>query len=106
MSFHLGRVESVDFARRNIHTDSETIRYDMLVIAAGTINNFFGMPQLQDSVYTIKSTAEALRCRNDILRLMERAAIEKDGARQKAMLQFVVIGGGRPELKSQAPLAR
>lgn len=94
VSFHLGRVESVDFARRNIHTDSETIRYDMLVIAAGTINNFFGMPQLQDSVYTIKSTAEALRCRNDILRLMERAAIEKDGARQKAMLQFVVIGGG------------
>lgn len=94
VSFHLGRVESVDFARRNIHTDSETIRYDMLVIAAGTTNNFFGMPQLQDSVYTIKSTAEALRCRNDILRLMERAAIEKDGARQKAMLQFVVIGGG------------
>lgn len=94
ISFHLGRVESADFEHHTVHTDCETIKYDILVIAAGTTNNFFGMPELRDSVYTIKSTAEALRCRNDILQLMERAAIEKDSGRQREMLQFVVIGGG------------
>lgn len=52
------------------------------------------MPELEKTVYTLKSTPEALRCRNDILGLLERAAIEKNPELRRRMLRFVVVGGG------------
>lgn len=94
IAFHMGEVKTIDTTHKKIHTQSETIPYDILLICCGTTNNFFNMPELEKTVYTLKSTAEALRCRNDILDLLERASIEKDSERQKKMLNFVVVGGG------------
>ncbi|MDE6812749.1 MAG: FAD-dependent oxidoreductase, partial [Duncaniella sp.] len=65
-----------------------------LVIALGTTNNFFGNNDLIDEVYTLKSTDEAIRIRNEILFRCERAAVEPDAEKRKRMLSFVVIGGG------------
>lgn len=92
--FHMGEVRHIDSVRHTVTTEFETIGYDKLVIAVGTTNNFFNMPQLRRSVYTIKSTPEALRCRNEILDRLERAAITRDTARRRRLLSFVVIGGG------------
>ncbi len=72
----------------------ETVPFDFLIVAAGTTNNFFNMPQLIDSVFTIKSTPEALRCRNEVLSLLERASIEPNAEKRRALLNFVVVGGG------------
>ncbi|MCI8997615.1 MAG: NAD(P)/FAD-dependent oxidoreductase [Muribaculaceae bacterium] len=93
-SFHMGEVKEIDVANRQIITQFEHIPYDKLIIAAGTTNNFFGNPDLIDRVYTLKSTDEAIRCRNEILDRCERAAVEKDPEKRKKMLSFVVIGGG------------
>ncbi len=92
--YHMGQVRRIDTAARRVHTREESIPYDILVIAAGTTNNFFNMPELEKTVYTLKSTSEAIRCRNDILDILENASIERDEERQRAMLSFVVIGGG------------
>lgn len=92
--FHMGEVREIDAARKRVLTKDGHVDYDVLVIAAGTTNNFFNMPQLEKSVYTLKSTSQALRCRNDILDLLERAALEKNPDIQRRMLDFVVVGGG------------
>lgn len=92
--FNMGEVKRIDTAEKTVYTKEERVRYDILVIAAGTTNNFFNMPQLEKSVYTLKSTSEALRCRNDILDILEKAALERNSDEQKRMLNFVVIGGG------------
>lgn len=92
--FHMGEVKTIDTTKKEVVTQYETIPYDKLVIAAGTTNNFFSMPELKKYVYTLKSTAEAIRCRNDILDRLERAAISKDKAYRKRLLSFVIIGGG------------
>lgn len=94
VTFYMTKAREIDPATRTVITDSETIPYDKLVIAAGTTNNFFNMPELKDSVYTLKSTAEAIRCRNDILDHLERACIEPDSQKRRSMLNFIVIGGG------------
>lgn len=65
--YNLGEVKTINLAEQKITTQFEDLYYDKLVIAAGTTNNFFGMDELQKTVYTIKSTSEAIRCRNDIL---------------------------------------
>lgn len=92
--FHFGKVMNIDYANKTVSTDLETIPYDKLVIAAGATNNFFGKQELQDKVYTIKSAPQSIRCRNDILDLLERAAILKDREEQRKLLNYVVIGGG------------
>lgn len=92
--FHLGEVKEVDVKAKTVTTDSETISYDTLVIAMGTTNNFFGNKELLDEVYTLKSTDEAIRLRNEILYRCEMAAIEPDEDKKRRMLSFAVIGGG------------
>ncbi len=92
--YHFGEVKSIDMERKEIHTQYETIPYDHLVVAAGTTNNFFGNSELVKYVYTIKTTAEAMRCRYEILDRLERAALTKDRELRRKLLSFVVIGGG------------
>lgn len=92
--FHMGEVKTIDVEHKRVVTEYETLAYDYLVIAAGTTNNFFGNPDLIKSVYTIKSTAQAMRCRDEILSRLERASICHDAAERKRLLSFVVVGGG------------
>lgn len=92
--YRMGIVQSIDLKRRTIHTQFEELPYDILVIAAGTTNNYFGIPDLYKRVYCLKSTSEAIRCRNDILDRLERASLEKDPETRRRMLTFTVIGGG------------
>lgn len=93
-SFHMGNVTEIDVRERKVHVSGESIDYDVLVIAAGTTNNFFGMPDLQKKVYTLKSTAEAIRCRNEILDRLERASVTSDAELRRRLLTFCVVGGG------------
>ncbi len=92
--YRFGEVRTIDVARKEIHTQFETIKYDKLIIAAGTTNNFFNSPDLVKYVYTIKTTAEAMRCRYEILDRLERAALTKDRTLRRNLLSFVVVGGG------------
>ncbi len=92
--FNMGEVSSVDVINKTVTTQFETIGYDKLIIAAGTTNNFFGMNDLYKKVFTLKSTAEAIRCRNEILDRLEQASICRDPEKRCKLLSFVVIGGG------------
>lgn len=92
--YRLGRVHRIDTVNKKVYTQYETLDYDILVIAAGTTNNFFGIENLHKFVYTLKSTPEAIRCRNDILDRLERATLEKNPEKRKELLTFVIIGGG------------
>lgn len=92
--YNMGNVEFINVKEKIVTTQFETIKYDKLVIAAGTTNNFFSLTELYKQVYTLKSASEALRCRNEILDRLERASLCKDAKERKKLLSFVVIGGG------------
>lgn len=92
--FRLGEVKEVDVAAKTVTTQYQTIHYDKLIFAAGAKNNFFGNDELEKYVYTLKSAAEAMRIRNEVLDRLERAALIEDKELQRKMLSFVVVGGG------------
>lgn len=95
LSYHMGDVHTIDVLRKEVRTQFETIEYDKLIICAGTTNNFFGNPELIKNVFTMKSAAEATRCRNEILDRLERASLcPDDPERRRRLLSFVVVGGG------------
>lgn len=94
ISYHMGHVKHIDVAAREVTTSYETIPYDMLVIAAGATNNFFGMEGLGENVFGIKTVAEAAHTRDEILDRLERGAICADPVRRRQLLSFLVVGGG------------
>ncbi len=94
VTFVMDQARSVDPATRTLKCDHNTLTYDKLIIANGTTNNFFNMPELERHVFTLKSTPQALRCRNEILERLERASSMTECAERRRLLSFVVIGGG------------
>ena len=93
-------VEKIDLSTRRVsvaysggykHRDLE---YDYLVIAAGSQNNFFGSAELERNSVTMKTLTDAMLLRNRIIAGMENASLETDEKMRRAMLTFVVAGGG------------
>ena len=94
VSYHMGHVKLVDFDRKEVTTSYETISYDRLVIAAGSTNNYFGMPDLDKQTFGIKTVAEAAHTRDEILDRFERGALCQDPEKRRQLLSFLVVGGG------------
>lgn len=94
VSLSMGDAKCIDVSRKVVITDHEEIHYDKVVVAIGTGNNFFNMPELIEDVFTIKSAPQAIRCRNQILYNLEDAAITTDREKRRRLLTFVVVGGG------------
>ncbi len=105
LEFRLARVESVDFARRELATSAGPIPYDRLVLAVGGRTNFFGLASVERHGFGLKDLDEAVNVRNQILRSFERALQEPSPERRRAQLTFVVVGGGPTGVESAGALS-
>jgi NADH dehydrogenase len=70
------------------------IPYDYLVLATGARHSYFGKDHWAGAAPGIKTIDDATRVRANILLAFERAETETDPDRRRALLTFVVIGGG------------
>ena len=68
--------------------------YDWLILATGARHSYFGNEEWSAHAPGLKSIEDALAIRRKILLALERAETETDAERRKALLTFVVIGGG------------
>ncbi|QSV46316.1 NAD(P)/FAD-dependent oxidoreductase [Geobacter benzoatilyticus] len=92
--FHLAEVAGVDFAAREVVTSTGRIPYDYLVVGAGSVTNYFGLESVERHAFDLKELVDAERLRNHILTAFERAVVEPDPARRRALMTFVIVGGG------------
>jgi NADH dehydrogenase len=104
-AFRLAKVTGVDFARRELTTDTGPIGYDRLILAVGGRTNFFGLDSVEHNGFGMKTLDEAVLLRNQILRSFERAHDETDPDRRRAHLTFVVVGGGPTGVESAGALS-
>ena len=70
------------------------LHYDFLVVALGSQTNFFGMKDVEDNAYTMKTLNDAVVLRNRIIDMMEQAENETDPILRKSLLRFIMVGGG------------
>ena len=72
-----------------------TIKYDELVLGLGTVTDFRTSPGgLAEHALPFKDLSDAIALRNRIIDVIETAAQETDPKERKALLTFVVGGGG------------
>jgi NADH dehydrogenase len=67
---------------------------DHLILAAGRSANLNAAPGMGRHALPLKTLGDALALRNRIVRRLEEATLADDDARRRALLTFVVIGGG------------
>jgi NADH dehydrogenase len=94
LRFQLATAQAVDRKRRLVITDRTSYPYDELIIAAGSVSNFFGLDQIQQHGFDLKDLPETIALRNQLLGCFERAADERDPDRGRRLLTFVIVGGG------------
>ena len=88
-------VDRVDTARRIVIADNgREFPYDYLIVAAGARHAYFGHPEWERFAPGLKSIDDAIRLRQRILSAFERAELTDDPDERRALLSFVVIGGG------------
>ena len=92
--FQMSEVQRVDLEQRQVVTADGPIAYDYLIVAAGSVTNFFGLESIMKHAYDLKQLQDAVSLRNHILGAYERAAKETDPAIREALMTFVVVGGG------------
>ncbi len=106
--FLLGDVSHIDMATQTleVHIDGETRteHYDYLILAPGSITSYFGMVDVEARAFGLKTLMEAVDVRNHVLMMFERAAAETDPELRKAMMTFVVVGGGPTGLELSGAL--
>jgi len=96
-----GRATAIDLQERclRLAPDGYTPRgrevpFDHLVLALGAVTNFPKTEGLRDAAFDFKSLADAMRIRNRVIDMFERADRETDPALRRSMVTFVVAGGG------------
>ena len=106
--FLMGEVNHIDPAAKQVTVrvnGSEQIEaYDYLIIAAGSVTNYFGNASLMDQAFGLKDLPDAIQLRNHILSLFERAAWTQDADLKAALTTFVVVGGGPTGLETAGAL--
>jgi NADH dehydrogenase len=93
-------VKSVDLKTRTVvaaHCGAcgdEPLRFDQLVLAAGSVPNYFGLPGVAEHALTIKSLADATALHAHVIDKLEHADLQDDPVVRRQLLTFVVAGGG------------
>ena len=92
----LAGVEALDVAAKEVVLDQDGGRlpYNYLILAAGANHAYFGHDEWAPNAPGLKSLEDAVDIRRRILLSFEEADREPDPARRKALMTFVVVGGG------------
>jgi NADH dehydrogenase len=86
---------SVDFARRavRLHNDLE-LEYDALVIAVGSVTNYYGVPGAEPNTRPFKTIVDAMTLRARVVELFEMAEQAESPEQRRRLLSFAIVGGG------------
>jgi NADH dehydrogenase len=110
VQFFDGDVDSIDLHGRKVFVShgaehhSHELNYDHLVIALGSITNFFDLPGLEERALTMKSLGDAIYLRNKLIAHLEEADFECCALERQELLTFVVAGGGFAGVETIASL--
>ena len=102
----LGEADDIDAAaHRVLLKDGSALSYDHLIIAAGATHSYFGRDDWARFAPGLKTLGDAFEIRRRILLSFEQAEKETDPQRQRALLTFVVVGGGPTGVEMAGTLA-
>ncbi|HLO89634.1 MAG TPA: NAD(P)/FAD-dependent oxidoreductase [Lentimicrobium sp.] len=86
-------VTSIDPVGKNIYSTIGCFHYDILILANGCSTNYFGNEEIKKNTYSLKSTYDAIKIRNNILQNFENILSTRPDEREY-LYNLVIIGAG------------
>ena len=87
-------IENVDMEAQKVKTKFGEYTYDYLMVGMGNEPAYFGVPGVKENGFSLWSLEDALKIREHIEHKFKVASLERDAAKRKEMLTFVVAGSG------------
>ena len=106
----VGDVKQIDLQNKHVlisrgyNKHAQQLDYDHLLIALGSITNFYDLPGLAELAIAMKSVRDAIQLRAQIIGRLEEANSECNSADRQSLLTFVVAGGGFAGVETVAAL--
>jgi len=106
-SIFIGDVEAIDVERRRVTVShgferhEHDLEFDHLVVALGSITNFYGLPGLEQRALTMKTLGDAIHLRNRVIATLEEGDTECAAGRE-GLMTVVVAGGGFAGVETMA----
>lgn len=100
VNFFEGDVGAIDLRRRRVtlihgsDRHAHEVGFDHLVIALGSVTNFYGLPGVAERAITMKTLGDAIHLRNRTIAALEEADTECAESIRRPLMTFVVVGGG------------
>ena len=93
--FFKNKATRIDLARREVllHNDL-VVPYDTLVIAVGSVTNYYNVPGAQEHARPFKTIVDAMWVRARVVELFEMAEQAETAEQRRKLLSFVIVGGG------------
>jgi NADH dehydrogenase len=92
--FLRARVDKIELDRQEVQLCCMMLNYDILVIALGSVTNFYGLESIRGRALELKTASDAEQLRCHIINRFEAATRERDPQRRRRLLTFTVVGGG------------
>ncbi|MEH2046162.1 NAD(P)/FAD-dependent oxidoreductase [Nostoc sp.] len=90
----LGEVNDIDPKAQEVILGDEVIPYDTLIVATGANHSYFGKDNWKEFAPGLKTVEDAIEMRRQIFSAFEAAEKETDPEKRRALLTFVIVGGG------------
>ena len=103
--YRMADVQRIEADSNTVITSVGDIHYDYLVLATGSLTNFFGLESIERNAMQIKSIPNALNLRSFIFQNFEKALLTSDPAEKQALMNIVVVGGGPTGVEISGSLA-
>lgn len=89
---------------QNAEGVAETLEYDKLVVALGSVSRLLPIPGLAEQGIGLKTVGEAIYLRNHVLAKMDAASNAFDPELRRRLLNFTFVGGGYAGTEALAEL--
>lgn len=90
----LAEATRIDVANRRVILSDGAAEYDTLIVATGASHQYFGHEEWEQFAPGLKTVEDATDMRRRILLAFETAERESDPEKVRALLTFVIVGGG------------
>ncbi len=105
VDFRKAKVGGVDLDARIVEAGESRLEYDYLVMALGSVPNFFAVAGAARHAFPLRTMDEAIPLRYHVLNCFERAAQTSDSSVRESLLRFVIVGGGATGVEYAGALA-
>ncbi len=85
----------IDLDQREVHLHNDLVMpFDTLVIAVGSVTNYYAVPGALENARAFKTIVDAMTLRARVVELFEMAEQAETPDQRRRLLSFAIVGGG------------